>query len=197
MNSQHVVADACATLNLLATRNEVVLLQALGWCLLEPLQVQGQARYLSSPPDEEGRRSREPVSFDALNEARLLETVELVSDTEVDAFVEAAAHIDDADAACIALAGVRKLPLLTDDKKERRIARELFPEIALVSTLDLVHDGSTALGWTEEKLKQLVYSLRWRGNFAPPRGDHASLDGVEGEASRPGHETPGNSEAPH
>ena len=171
MSPKYVVADACTTLNLLATRHEVALLQALGWSLLEPSQVQGQARFLSSPPDEDGHRTREPASVDALTQARLLETVELGTDAELDAFVEAAAQIDDADAACIALAGVRALPLLTDDKKERRIARDLFPQIELISTLGLVHDGTTALDWPTEKLKKLVYSLRWRGNFAPPRGD--------------------------
>ena len=171
MNPKHVVADACTTLNLLATQHEVALLQALDWSLLAPTQVHGQTRYLSSPPDEDGHRARVPASLQALNEAGLLKTVELVSDTELGAFVEAAARIDDADAACIALAGFRNLPLLTDDKKERRIARELFPELTLVSTLDVVHDGAVALAWTDQMLVDVALSLRWRGNFAPPRGD--------------------------
>jgi hypothetical protein len=171
MDSRQVVADACATLNLLATRQEVALLLALNWSLLEPLQAQGQARYLSSPPNEDGHREREAVSLQALQEARLLETVELTSAAEVDAFVEAAARIDDADAACIALAGVRNLPLFTDNKKERRIAHELFPAIELISTLGFLHDAALALGWGDRELRAAAFSLRWRGNFAAPRGD--------------------------
>lgn len=171
MNPKHLVADACTTLNLLATQHEVALLQALDWSLLAPTQVHGQTRYLSSPPDEDGHRARVPASLQALNEAGLLEIVELVGDTELGTFVEAAARIDDADAACIALAGVRNVPLLTDDKKERRIARDLFPELTLVSTLDLLHDGAVALGWADEKVVEVALSLRWRGDFVPPRGD--------------------------
>lgn len=61
-----VVADACATLNLLATRHEVALLRALGRSLFEPSQVQRQAQYLLSLPDEDGQRTRESVSTQPL-----------------------------------------------------------------------------------------------------------------------------------
>ncbi len=68
----------------------------------------------------------------------------------MDAFVAAAGRIKDADASCVALAGVLRCPLITDDRKERRIAAEMFPGIELVSTLDLLHEASRRLGWSEQ-----------------------------------------------
>ena len=147
-----LVADACALLNLLAMQCEVESLRALSSRLLQPVQSSHEIQYLWTVPDEEGRRSKQQVSCAPLREGGLLETVDSSTPEELNAFVEAASRIDDADAACIALSCVRQLPLLTDDKKERRIAQELFPGIALVSTLDLLHDASLALRWPPRRL---------------------------------------------
>ena len=100
-----------------------------------------------------------------------METVVLAAPEEVDAFVAAAARINDSDAACIALAGTRHIPLLTDDRKERAVAASLFPDLQLVSTLDVIEAAASALAWSDAALTQVATSLRWRGNFAPPRGD--------------------------
>ena len=167
-----LVADACGLLNLLGMQCEIELLRALSCRLLQPVQSSNEIQYLWTVPDEEGRRSKQQVSCAPLREGGLLETVGLSTPEELNAFIEAASRIDDADAACIALSGVRQVPLLTDDKKARRIARELFPGIGLVSTLELLHDASTALGWPSHRLKEVAHSLRWRSNFAPPREDH-------------------------
>ena len=169
-----LVADACATLNLLATKKEAELLSGLHYSLLEPPQVAAQVQHLWTYPDQDGSRKKEPATTAPLRDAELLRTVVLEAAQELDAFVEAAAQINDADAACIALAGVRGLPLLTDDKKERRIARELFNTIQLVSTLDVLHDGAAKLGWDEDTLAAVAASLYWRGRFAPPRDDPRS-----------------------
>lgn len=174
MPSTEVVVDACAMLNLLASGREQSIVRALDWILLQPDEVEGQMIYLYSLPDDEGNRIREEVSANTLINDKRLSIVHLEGDSEVDAFVEAAAQIDDADAACIALAGVRKLPLITDDRKERRIAQAMFPQIDLLSTLDVVFSASETLGWGEREERAVAYSLRWRGNFAPPRGDKYS-----------------------
>jgi predicted nucleic acid-binding protein len=163
--------DACCTLNLPATRIEVEIVGALNLHLLDTPQVSGEPLTLWTPPDADGQRAKEPTSTDPLRRAGHLETRPLDGDALVDAFVAAAAQITDTDASCIALAGVLKIPLLTDDRKERRIARELFPAIEIVSTLDVIADGESALHWTAADLVRVARDLRWRGNFAPPRSD--------------------------
>lgn len=67
--------------------------------------------------------------------------------------------------------GILKLPLLTDDRKERTIARELFPSIELLSTLDVVADAEKALSWSAEELVVVAQNLRCCGNFAAPKND--------------------------
>jgi predicted nucleic acid-binding protein len=172
--TRQLVIDACCTLNLLATRKEIEIAEALHLLLLDTPQVSAEPLTLWTPPDADGQRTKEPTSTAPLRRAGHLETRPLEGDALVDAFVAAAALIKDTDASCIALAGVLKLPLLTDDRKERRIARELFPAIEIVSTLDVIADAERALRWSAADLVRVAEDLRWRGNFAPPRNDSRS-----------------------
>ncbi len=126
---------------------------------------------LWTPPDADGVRNKESTSTALLRQGGHLETRTLEGDALIDAFINAAARIKDTDASCIALAGVLNLPLMTDDRKERNVARDLFPTIELVSTLDVIAEAEKALGWSAEELALVARDLRWRGNFAPPRRD--------------------------
>ncbi len=146
-------------------------MRALALHLLDTPQSSAEPMTLWTPPDIDGQRSRVPASTERLRHAGYLETRALAGEALVDAFVAAAARIKDTDASCIALAGVLKLPLMTDDRKERRIARELFPRIELVSTLDVLARAERALRWSRTDLSRVACDLRWRGNFAPPRSD--------------------------
>lgn len=165
------MTDTCCTLNLLATRRELEIVQALGIRLLHTPRTSTEIISLSTPPDGDGRRGREPVSTAALQAADLLVIRALDTDAMERALLSTAERLDEADASCVALAGVLGVPLVTDDRRERRVASELFPGIALVSTLDLLHDASLALGWDDDQLAAVAAELRWRGNFAPPRLD--------------------------
>lgn len=171
MALRQVVIDACCTLNLLATGRDVAIVQALELRMFDTPQVSGEAMYLWTAPDADGERIKESTSTATLREGGYLETHSLDSDALVDAFVIAAGLINDADASCIALAGVLGLPLISDDRKERRIARDMFPNIELISTLELLQHASQRLSWSSAELAAVALNLRWRGNFAPPRQD--------------------------
>ena len=162
-----VVIDTCCTLNLLATRRGVEIASSLDLRLLDTPYVSREPMTLWTPPDHDGVRTREPTSTGSLRQGGHLQTQAL----DTDALVDAAARIKDADASCIALAGVLRLPLLTDDRKERSLARHMFHGIELVSTLDIVEEAARTIGWTREELVRVASDLRWRGNFAPPKGD--------------------------
>lgn len=166
-----LIIDACCMINVLATGRELALAEALDLTLLMSARAHSEALYLSSPPDDEGVRRRELASTAGLRACGRLALRALDGDEFVNAFVDCAARLRDADASCVAFAGVSRLPLVTDDAKERKVARSLFPQIELVSTLDLVHDAIMALKMPEPEVFQLVHDLRWRGNFAPPKRD--------------------------
>lgn len=171
MTARQAVIDACSILNLLATMRADEIIHALNLHLLDTPQVRPQPIYLLTLPNAEGQRQREQTSTESLRQAGCLQTHPLDTDALIDAFVSAAALINDPDASCIALAGALNVPLITDDRKERRIAVGMFPRIELISTLDLLHDASAVLSWSDEELALVARNLRWRGNFAPPRQD--------------------------
>jgi predicted nucleic acid-binding protein len=172
--SRRLVTDACCTLNMLAARRELEVVQACDLILIISDRAHGEALFLHSAPDDEGVRSKEPASTEPLRAARRLEIRSLDTGQLIDAFVECAAQLRDQDASCVALAGVLGLPLMTDDGKEQRVARELFPKIEIVSTLAVVHDAVRNSDLSDEAQLRLAGDLRWRGNFAPPREDPLS-----------------------
>lgn len=167
-----VVVDACVTLNLLATQHEVEVVEALGLHLLLPERAAREVQYLWTPEDKDGVRYKVPASLERLLQSGRLE-LRTAEDDDVwmEAWFDFSAHIDDADAACLSLAGVLGLPLLTDDRKASRLAREATPPIALRSTLELLHAASLALGWTPIQLERVAFDLYHRGNFNAPRAD--------------------------
>jgi predicted nucleic acid-binding protein len=169
--TRSLVIDACCTLNVLATRLEIEIVFACDLQLLMTDRAHGEALFLHSPPDEDGVRTREPASTERLRAAGRLEIRALDTAPLLDAFVACAAQLRDEDASCVALAGALGLPLMTDDGKERRVAREIFPGIEIVSTLGVLHDAVRHLGLSEGEQQRLVTDLRWGGNFAPPRKD--------------------------
>ncbi len=63
---------------------------------------------------------------------------------------------------------------MSDDGKERRVARAQFPGIELISRLAMLEEAIRALAMPEDEQLGLVADLRWRGNFAPPRRDPRS-----------------------
>jgi hypothetical protein len=166
-----VVIDACSMLNLLATRLELEIVRACDLQLVISAHAHGEALYLHAPPDADGARGKYPASTERLRAAGRLEVRPIGGDSLIDAFVACAALLRDEDASGVALAGVLGAPLVTDDAKERRVARQLFPRMVVVSTLELLHDAVLRLDLTEAALLRVASDLRWRGNFAPPRKD--------------------------
>jgi len=172
--TRSLVIDACCTLNMLATRIELEIVQACDLSFLISDKAHREALFLHTEPDADGVRMKEPASTEPLRNAKRLEIRPLDSTELQDAFVECAAQLRDEDASCVALAGVLGLPLMTDDGKERRVAKTIFPKIDVVSTLAILSDAAKLLSLTDDALLRVVTDLRWRGNFAPPRKDPLS-----------------------
>lgn len=164
-----VVIDTCATINLLATSSEVAIVRALAITLIDTPPICDEATGLWTLPDAEGVQHKQPTSTRRLRDAGLLHTRALDTDELIAAYLACAAVISDGDASCIALAGVLGLPLVTDDRKARKIALDRFPAIELIGTLDLIVDAAAALGWDRDEMVQMAFDLRWRGRFLPPR----------------------------
>lgn len=162
------VIDACALLNVTATGEDVSVLEALGLRLIVGERVRGEVIYHLGPEDDDGVPTKEPVDLAELEDRGLLRTRALGEEFD-EAFIKAAEQLTDLDAESVAIAATLKCPLVSDDPRVRSIARSSFPEVELLSTLELIHDAIGALGFSEEQTRELLSRLRHRGNFAPPR----------------------------
>jgi predicted nucleic acid-binding protein len=161
-----VVVDASCLLKLLATRREVEIVRALNWQMISPELALNQVQYLRTPPDDDGQRASVAADLGPLVSAGLV-TARRLADDWMDAFVECAVELDDADAACVALAATLGAPLVSDDRKLRRIARERRAGLVLIGTLDFLVEAVKALGLDDAASAQIVFDLRWQGNFLP------------------------------
>jgi predicted nucleic acid-binding protein len=166
-----IVVDACTLLNVLATGRETEIASALRLHFVVGERAHDEVKTLRTLPDESGARAVVPADTSRLRAAGLLRltTIEVIGGT--DAFVNCAAHLRDEDAEAVALAVTLDLPLATDDGRERKIARQLYPQIELRSTLGLVRAFANHAGLDDVAVRELASDLRWRGNFLPPRGD--------------------------
>lgn len=170
MTPADIVSDTCFLLNVMATRREVEILAAMNVSLIMTEYTQAEVKYLDEAPDAAGARARTAVDTLELEGLGKLRIEPLAPDW-LDAFVECAAFLPDPDASCVALAGVRALPLITDDPKERRVAKSKFAGIRLISTLEFIREGLERMRLDEAQLLKVAWDLRTRGRFLPPRSD--------------------------
>jgi predicted nucleic acid-binding protein len=100
------------------------------------------------------------------------ETLEIVNlaQPEYSLYVNLTRMIDDGEAATIAIAVMRSLPLATDDRKARRVCADLhLPEPR--RTLDILHSYANAASLPQPKIREILVKIRDRASFQPPRND--------------------------
>jgi hypothetical protein len=166
-----IVVDACTLLNVLATTRETEVASVLGLRFVIGERAHDEVKTLRSLPDENGLRAVVTADTSRLRAAGLLRLTTVKAIGGTDAFVNCAAHLRDEDAEAVALAVTLALPLATDDGRERKIARQLYPPIELRSTLSLVRAFANHQALDDIAVQALATDLRWRGNFLPPRND--------------------------
>ena len=83
-----LVIDACCTLNVLATRLDLEIVQACDLNFLIGDRAHGEALFLHTAPDADGVRTKEPASTERLRDAGRLEIWTLDTPALQDAFVE-------------------------------------------------------------------------------------------------------------
>lgn len=128
-----LMLDASVVINLLATER--------AW---EIVTCQGMRPAVTPQVIAETRRC--PVTkrpFDQVQHPlRTSPNVEVLSlsERELELFVELAAELGDGEAASIAVAKERALPLALDDRRARKLASSRYPDLELIWTTQLLND---------------------------------------------------------
>jgi len=167
MRQEVLLLDACVTINLMATDRlgEIAASLSLSFAVVE--QVAAEVGHLRELID--GEVVVTPIDLHKQVAAGCLNIVEL-SAAELSTYVELAAIVDDGEAATIAIALHRGLPLATDDRKARRVCAErglAEPR----RTLDLLHAYADVAVPDSAACRDLLTVVRRRASFLPPRAD--------------------------
>jgi hypothetical protein len=164
---RQLLLDACVAINLMATGRLDAIGSAAGVTFLLLRQAAAEAGALRDLAGAELVRT--PIDFTPHVRAGTLRVVALVA-AELPRYVECARQVDDGEAATIAAAACRGIPLATDDRKARRLCADLgLP--APVRTLALLRQYAEAADLTRTDVRSLLLAVRRRASFAPPRAD--------------------------
>jgi hypothetical protein len=156
-----IVLDACVCLNLAAALDGD-LAGLLGWIPYVVPQVVAEALLLHDRVD--GQLVAAQVSLQGL-------AVTSLTEEETTMYVDFARHLDDGEAASIAVAGHRRWLLGTDDKAARRTASHASPLIAVLTTPTVIRRHTQLAGWSPSRIARALRAVEERAAFLPPRDD--------------------------
>lgn len=163
--------DACSVINLWASRRiEEILMSSTRVFGVTDIVV-GEAlhvrRIVAGPDEDEFER----IDLEPLITRGLITKLSLEDESELARFIEFAAEIDDGEAATCALAVERHHAVVTDDRRTRRLLRERFPGIAVITTSGLLRSWATSESVPETLVCQVLRDIREFARFAPGRQD--------------------------
>jgi predicted nucleic acid-binding protein len=156
-----LVLDASAAINLVATQQPWAILTALGFRALVAWQVLGEV-------------VRCPVTrkrYDAAKHPfRISPNVEIVtlSAVETEHFIDIAQSVGDGEAASIALALSRGMPLVLDDRRARAVALERDQSVRLIWTTELLRHEALAGVFSRDDIDAFfATALRFARMYVP------------------------------
>jgi predicted nucleic acid-binding protein len=160
LSDSPVLVDACTLINLEATGEPEVFLRALSATCLACDVVQRESMFLRA---EQSDLPPEQINLDTLFQANILSPCQAETPEEEALYVSLASELDDGEALSLAISSTRGYGLATDDRKARRIARELG-SVPLFSTAEILHSLQSL---DEDKIRQMIRRIEFRARFTP------------------------------
>lgn len=161
-----LLLDACILINLAATNRITDIARALSSTFVLLQQAAAEVGYLRDTSG--GDVVPTPIDLTRYDS----QSMKIISLTpaEYPRYVELARIVDDGEAATIAVAAGRTMPLATDDRKARRLCAKLQLQEPL-RTLSILHSYADAIHLPQPETRDLLTSIRDRASFQPPRSD--------------------------
>jgi len=159
--------DACAVVNLYATRRMEDILAAVDGPVAVADIVEREAQYVFQGGDGEDAREREPIDLQPWVSQGVLTVIEATHEEELLTFIDLTQELDDGEAMTAALAVHRGFTVVTDDRKAVRVLTGRA--VTFRSTLDLVKTWADQQAIGSDALRVVLIDLRERGNYYPSR----------------------------
>jgi predicted nucleic acid-binding protein len=164
----HELLDACVALNLLATRQLDAISRAIDVTFVMAQEAALESLYLEDLVD--GVIERAVVDLQPHVSEGTLELWRIAGDLELETFVALAAQVDQGEAASLTLAMRRQLRFATDDRKARRVSRELGL-INPDTTTAILRRYVDAAELSPKQVSMLLGAVERRASFRPSRRD--------------------------
>jgi predicted nucleic acid-binding protein len=158
-----VLLDACTLINLYATGEPALLLQSLSPACMVCDAVARESIFLRG---EQPDLTVQPIDLSQMLQQESLHICHPETPEEEGLYVTLAADLDDGEALSLAISAARGYGLATDDRKARRLAKEIGG-VQLLSTAEILHEV-TALD--ETIVRQMIRSIELRARFVPRAG---------------------------
>ena len=160
--------DACAVLNLYATRRMGPILAAVDGPVAVADVVAREAQFVLRGGTGEDAREREPVDLQPLLNDGLLEVISSGVEEELLTYIDLSQEVGEGEAMTAALAIHRGCIVVTDDRKASRVL--IARGVVLRTSLDLIRVWSESQIVTRAVLRTALTDLRQRGNYDLQRG---------------------------
>ena len=169
-----LLLDASCLLNLYATGflREIAASPPYQFAVADYVLEQ-EALYIWLPEPDGTREERVSVDLSQLVCEGIVQVMRLEHLEEELTFVDLAVSIDDGEATTGALAFHRGCSVATDDRKARRVLRERFPAVPLVSTLELLNLWAQEESVSDVEIQAAMTRMRTGASYVP--GDRDPL----------------------
>ncbi|MYE55426.1 MAG: hypothetical protein F4X34_09590 [Chloroflexi bacterium] len=167
-----LLLDASCLLNLYATGRMQDIAASTGYQFeVADYVLQYETLYVLQTNSEGAEDERIPVDLDSLIEEGLLYVVELEGEDVLSSFVQLASLVDDGEAVTGALALHRDCSVAIDDRKARRVLGEVMPDVAHVSTLELMRLWAQEASVPVRELREALMAMQIGASYVPGRRD--------------------------
>ncbi len=165
-----LLLDASCLLNLYGTGRLRDIALAINWRLgVAQYVLDAEVLFIRNTNADGEFQGVAPVDLTPLICEGLIETFDLGGPIEQAYFVMLASFIDDGEAITGSVAISRGFAIGIDDRKAKRVLSERFPDVVLVSTLDILQEWSATVSETE--LRDALITMSSAANYVPGRRD--------------------------
>jgi len=131
-----------------------------------PGKVQAEAKYIRKrDPENPAKLIKSELDLAPLFVAGALHACDLTDGAEKEMFIEAAAELDDGEAACLAIAKCRSWLLATDERPTERLAKKYG--VTIITTPEIMKRWADCTRASKARLARALRNVQAFANYVP------------------------------